>query len=137
MTRKMAALKWSFRAAIPNLCSNCMIQEVPEINDGTVVIDKIVREAGYRTKLTVRSTDPKVDPVELVWGCAAIRVKNVVRELHNEKIDIIPFSQILSSCCKMPYRLSKSAKSTSTKKIRPSPSSSKMMILPLSSAKKG
>ncbi len=70
-----------------------LIQEVPEISDGTVVIDKMVRDPGYRTKLTVRSTDPRVDPVGACVGMRGSRVKNVVRELHNEKIDIIPFSQ--------------------------------------------
>ncbi len=70
-----------------------LIQEVPEISDGTVIIDKIVREAGYRTKLTVRSTDSKVDPVGACVGMRGVRVKNVVRELNNEKIDIIPFAQ--------------------------------------------
>lgn len=77
----------------PEFVKQLLVQEVPEINDGTVVIDKIVREAGYRTKLTVRSTDPKVDPVGACVGMRGNRVKNVVRELHNEKIDIIPFSQ--------------------------------------------
>lgn len=77
----------------PEFVKQLMVQEVPEINDGTVVLDKIVREAGYRTKLTVRSTDPKVDPVGACVGMRGIRVKNVVRELHNEKIDIIPFAQ--------------------------------------------
>ncbi len=77
----------------PEFVKQLMIQEVPEINDGTVIVDKIVREAGYRTKLTVRSTDPKVDPVGACVGMRGNRVKNVVRELHNEKIDIIPFSQ--------------------------------------------
>lgn len=76
----------------PEFVRQLMVQEVPEINDGTVVIDKIVRDAGYRTKLTVRSTDPKVDPVGACVGMRGIRVKNVVRELLNEKIDIIPFS---------------------------------------------
>ncbi len=76
----------------PEFVKQLMIQEVPEINDGTVIIDKIVREAGYRTKLTVRSTDPKVDPVGACVGMRGNRVKNVVRELHNEKIDIIPFA---------------------------------------------
>ncbi len=76
----------------PEFVKQLMIQEVPEINDGIVIIDKIVREAGYRTKLTVRSTDPKVDPVGACVGMRGNRVKNVVRELHNEKIDIIPFS---------------------------------------------
>lgn len=77
----------------PEFVKQLLIQEVPEINDGTVIIDKIVREAGYRTKLTVRSTDPKVDPVGACVGMRGVRVKNVVRELNNEKIDIIPFSQ--------------------------------------------
>lgn len=77
----------------PEFVKQLMIQEVPEINDGTVIIDKIVRDAGYRTKLTVRSIDPKVDPVGACVGMRGNRVKNVVRELHNEKIDIIPYSQ--------------------------------------------
>lgn len=77
----------------PDFVQQLMIQEVPEINDGTVMIDKIVREAGYRTKLTVRSSDPKVDPVGACVGMRGNRVKNVVRELHNEKIDIIPYAQ--------------------------------------------
>lgn len=77
----------------PDFVRQLMIQEVPEVNDGTVVIDKIVREAGYRTKLTVRSTDPKVDPVGACVGMRGVRVKNVVRELNNEKIDIIPYAQ--------------------------------------------
>lgn len=77
----------------PEFVRQLMVQEVPEINDGTVVVDKIVREPGYRTKLTVRSTDMKVDPVGACVGMRGNRVKNVVRELHNEKIDIIPFAQ--------------------------------------------
>jgi N utilization substance protein A len=77
----------------PEFVRQLMIQEVPEINDGTVLIDKIVREPGYRTKLTVRSTDMKVDPVGACVGMRGVRVKNIVRELNNEKIDIIPFAQ--------------------------------------------
>lgn len=77
----------------PDFVRALISQEVPEIDDGIVVIDKIVREAGYRTKLTVRSTDLKVDPVGACVGMRGNRVKNVVRELNNEKIDIIPFSK--------------------------------------------
>lgn len=77
----------------PDFVKHLMIQEVPEINDGTVILDKIVREAGYRTKLTVRSTEPKVDPVGACVGMRGVRVKNVVRELNNEKIDIIPYAE--------------------------------------------
>lgn len=77
----------------PEFVKQLFIQEVPEVSDGTIIIDKIVREPGYRTKLTVRSTDFKVDPVGACVGMRGNRVKNIVRELHNEKIDIIPFSQ--------------------------------------------
>lgn len=76
----------------PEFVRQLFIQEVPEINDGTVIIDKIVRDPGYRTKLTVRSTDNKVDPVGACVGMRGSRVKNVVRELHNEKVDVIPYS---------------------------------------------
>jgi N utilization substance protein A len=77
----------------PEFVKQLLVQEVPEINDGTVIIDKIVRDPGYRTKLTVRSTDNKVDPVGACVGMRGTRVKNVVRELHNEKVDVIPFAQ--------------------------------------------
>ena len=77
----------------PEFVRQLLVQEVPEVSDATIMIDKIVREPGYRTKLTVRSTDPKVDPVGACVGMRGNRVKNIVRELHNEKIDIIPFSQ--------------------------------------------
>lgn len=77
----------------PEFVRQLFIQEVPEVSDGTIIIDKIVRDAGYRTKITVRSTDFKVDPVGACVGMRGNRVKNIVRELHNEKIDIIPFSQ--------------------------------------------
>lgn len=76
----------------PEFVKALLAQEVPEIEDGTVIIDKIVREPGYRTKLTVRSENPKVDPVGSCVGMRGNRVKNIVRELNNEKIDIIPFS---------------------------------------------
>lgn len=76
----------------PKFVSQLLAQEVPEISDGTVVIDKIVREAGYRTKLMVHSIDPKVDPVGACVGVRGNRVKNIVRELNNEKVDIVPFA---------------------------------------------
>ncbi len=67
-------------------------QEVPEIEDGTISIERVVREAGYRTKLAVRShdTNKKIDPVGACVGVRGTRVKNIIREL-NEKIDIFPF----------------------------------------------
>lgn len=66
--------------------------EVPEIEEGLVVIEKIVREAGYRTKMIVRSEDNKIDPVGTCVGVRGTRIKNVIRELNNEKIDVIPYA---------------------------------------------
>lgn len=76
----------------PDFVRHLFIQEVPEIGDGTIEIVKIVREAGYRSKVAVRSNDSKVDPVGACVGMRGLRVKNIVRELQNEKIDIIPYS---------------------------------------------
>lgn len=66
--------------------------EVSEINDGTIEIKGIAREPGFRTKLAVYSRDNKVDPVGACVGLRGQRVKNIVRELNNEKVDIIPWS---------------------------------------------
>ena len=63
--------------------------EVSEINDGTIEVKAIAREPGFRTKLAVHSKDEKVDPVGACVGLRGQRVKNIVRELNNEKIDII------------------------------------------------
>ncbi len=76
----------------PDFVKQLFSQEVPEIEDGTVTIAAIAREAGYRTKMCVRSNDMKVDPVGACVGMRGNRVKNIIRELGNERIDIIPYS---------------------------------------------
>ncbi len=63
--------------------------EVAEIADRTVEIKALAREAGYRTKVAVSSVNDKVDPVGACVGVKGNRVKNIVRELNNEKVDII------------------------------------------------
>src|SRR5512140_3500921 len=63
--------------------------EVSEINDSTIEIKGIAREPGFRTKLAVWTRDDKVDPVGACVGLRGQRVKNIVRELNNEKVDII------------------------------------------------
>jgi len=66
--------------------------EVSEIGDGIVEIKGIAREPGYRTKIAVASKDEKVDPVGACVGMRGMRVKNIVRELSGEKIDIVRWS---------------------------------------------
>jgi transcription termination/antitermination protein NusA len=67
-------------------------REVPEVASGAVEIVAIAREAGVRTKLAVKSTQDGVDPVGSCVGQRGVRVQEVIRELNNEKIDIIPFT---------------------------------------------
>ena len=76
----------------PGLVKNLFELEVPEIQDGTVEIKGIAREAGSRTKMAVASNDPGVDPVGACVGARGARVQAVVDELGGEKIDIIPWS---------------------------------------------
>jgi len=78
--------------ADPNFVLKLFKLEVAEINDGTIEIRAIAREPGFRTKIAVYSRDQKVDPVGACVGLRGQRVKNIVRELNNEKVDIIPWS---------------------------------------------
>lgn len=75
--------------ADPNFVVKLFQLEVSEISDGTIEIKGIAREPGFRTKLAVYSRDEKVDPVGACVGLRGQRVKNIVRELNNEKVDII------------------------------------------------
>ncbi|MCB0506912.1 MAG: transcription termination/antitermination protein NusA [Bacteroidetes bacterium] len=67
-------------------------QEVPEIMDGLIVIRKIVREPGERAKVAVESYDDRIDPVGACVGMKGSRIHGIVRELRNENIDIINFT---------------------------------------------
>ena len=73
----------------PNFVRRLFELEVSEIADHTVELKAIAREAGFRTKVAVHSADAKVDPVGACVGMRGARVKNIVRELNNEKVDII------------------------------------------------
>ncbi len=73
----------------PNFVRRLFEVEVSEIGDRTVELKAIAREAGARTKVAVHSADDKVDPVGACVGMRGARVKNIVRELNNEKVDII------------------------------------------------
>ena len=76
----------------PNLVRRLFENEVLEIAEHTVEILNIVREAGYRTKMVVRSNDPNVDPIGACVGMRGARVKNVVNELNHEKVDILEYT---------------------------------------------
>jgi N utilization substance protein A len=83
--------------AAPGLVQNLFQSEVPEIYDGTVTIKAIAREAGERTKIAVLSRDKDVDPVGACVGMKGMRVQSIIRELRGEKIDIIEFSEEITT----------------------------------------
>lgn len=76
----------------PEFVAGLFRMEVPEINDGLVIIKNIVREPGERTKIAVYSKDSAVDPVGSCVGMKGTRVQTIVRELRGERIDIIPWN---------------------------------------------
>lgn len=76
-----------------NLVAKLFEREVPEVASGAVEIALIAREAGVRTKLAVKSTQEGVDPVGSCVGQRGVRVQEVIRELNNERLDIIPFTE--------------------------------------------
>ncbi len=76
----------------PNLVKKLFALEVPEIADGTVEISGIAREAGHRTKIAVRTDASGVNPKGACIGPMGQRVRNVMSELHGEKIDIVDWS---------------------------------------------
>lgn len=78
----------------PGLVKRLFEIEIPEIQDGTVVIKSISREAGSRTKIAVESRDENVDPVGACIGNHGTRIANILAELGNEKIDVIKYSDI-------------------------------------------
>lgn len=77
----------------PGLVKRLFELEVPEIQDGTVIIKSISREAGSRTKIAVYSRDENVDPIGSCIGPKGIRKNNITAEIKGEKIDIIKYSE--------------------------------------------
>ena len=77
----------------PDFLRRLFESEVPEIAEGIVEIKAVAREAGARSKISVFSTDPRVDAVGSCVGLKGSRVQSIVRELGGERIDIVPWSQ--------------------------------------------
>jgi transcription termination/antitermination protein NusA len=79
----------------PEFVRRLFEEEIPEIEDRTIEIKAIAREAGYRTKIAVSSIDLKVDCVGACVGVRGSRIKNVVEELNGERIDIVRWNDSL------------------------------------------
>ncbi len=84
----------------PSLVKRLFESEVPEINEGVVVIKNICREAGSRTKISVYSRDSEVDAVGACIGNKGARINAVVDELNGEKIDVVPYSDNMAEYVK-------------------------------------
>lgn len=82
----------SLSRTAPGLVKRLFELEIPEIQDGTVVIMSITREAGSRTKMAVMSRDENVDPIGACIGNRGMRIQSITNELRGEKIDIIKYS---------------------------------------------
>lgn len=78
----------------PGLVKRLFELEIPEIQDGTVIIKGVVREAGSRSKVAVMSRDDNVDPIGACVGTRSMRIQNIIDELGGEKIDIVKYSDI-------------------------------------------
>ncbi len=79
--------------AHPGLVRRLFELEIPEIADGIVMVKGVAREAGSRTKVSVYSRDPNVDPVGACIGSRGSRIAGIVDELRGEKIDVVNYSE--------------------------------------------
>ncbi len=77
----------------PDLIARLFEQEVPEVYDGQVQVLTVVRDPGFRAKVTVTATEEGIDPLGTCVGVRGARVQTIVRELKNEKIDIIEWDE--------------------------------------------
>jgi transcription termination/antitermination protein NusA len=76
----------------PDFVKKLIEVEIPEIYDKTVQVFKIVREAGYRTKIAVFSNKDEIDPVGACVGQKGNRIQNIIKELEGEKIDVLKYN---------------------------------------------
>lgn len=76
----------------PALVAELFYEEIPEVADGTVEIVNIARDAGFRSKVAVRSTDPNVDAVGTCVGLRGYRIQSIVRQLDQERVDLVLWS---------------------------------------------
>ena len=93
LKRTQTGLQLVLSRTDPDFVRSIVELEVPEVADKTVAIQKIVREAGYRTKIAVYSNKEDVDPVGACVGLKGVRIQNVIRELEGEKIDVLKYDE--------------------------------------------
>ena len=103
----------------PKFLAKLMELEVPEIFDGLITIKKIVREPGERAKIVVETFDDRIDPVGACVGIKGSRIHGIVRELKNENIDVVNFTnntQLLLQRALSPAKITSIDMNTETKR---------------------
>ncbi|MEW6104484.1 MAG: transcription termination factor NusA [bacterium] len=80
----------------PGIVKKLFEMDVPELQDGSIKIERIVRESGVRSKVVVSSIDKKISPIGAFVGVNASRISNLLKEFKGEKIDIIPYSDSIN-----------------------------------------
>jgi len=83
--------------AHPDIVRQLFAMEIPEISNGTIEIMGVAREAGSRTKVSVRALDPNIDPIGSCVGQRGTRVQTIITELGGEKVDIIEYNEDLKT----------------------------------------
>ncbi|MEK6542947.1 MAG: transcription termination factor NusA, partial [Elusimicrobiota bacterium] len=76
--------------SMPEFVKSLLRLEVPEVHEGIIEVTRVARAAGFRSKVLVKSSDPKIDPVGSCVGIRGTRIRPIIMELHGEKIDLIP-----------------------------------------------
>ncbi len=76
----------------PGLVKKLLELEIPEVRNGDVEVMAIARDAGFRTKVAVKSNDPRVDPIGACVGQKGVRIQAVMEELNGERVDVIEYS---------------------------------------------
>ncbi len=76
----------------PNLVRKLLELEIPEIRNGDVAIMAIARDAGFRSKVAVKSNDPRIDPIGACVGQKGVRIQSVMEEINGERVDMIEWS---------------------------------------------
>ncbi len=76
----------------PNFVKKIIEREIDDVSDGIVEIVNVVREPGYKTKISVKTNQPEIDPVGSIIGIKGQRIKNIINILNGEKVDVIKYS---------------------------------------------
>ncbi|MEO0136952.1 MAG: transcription termination factor NusA [candidate division WOR-3 bacterium] len=128
VVKKVERAQWGPKIILsrtdPKFLERLLYYEIPEIRDGIIQIVKIVREPGVRAKVAVQTLDPKIDPIGACVGYKGSRIQTIVKELSDEKIDVIQWSKDLG------LLVSRSLSPAKVKEVKQTSEGSVLAIVP-------